>query len=309
MPSTLPTPEVWYNGLFETLNVTQRHDVYPGIDVHGALKGASSGKIVVVTGASKGIGEATAKAFAQAGAEGILLTSRTLPDLLRAKADIIAASTNEKLKVEVFAADVSVPEQVKSMIDHCLATFGRIDIIISNAGYMTTWNRISEHAPDAWWKTWETNIRGTFNVAHYGLPALIKTAGYFVILTSFGAQVRYPGGSAYLGGKHALNRLAEFVHIEYKESGVKSFAFSPGIMLTELAHTTPEIEELIKVGILWEDTLQLPAYSLVRLTSGSEDYLCGRYISANWDLDEVAALKDKIVSEELLINKLALPAQ
>ncbi|KZT42323.1 NAD(P)-binding protein [Sistotremastrum suecicum HHB10207 ss-3] len=193
------------------------------------------------------------------------------------------------------------------MVDQAFEVFGRLDIVINNAGYMSSWAPIADHDPQTWWKTYEVNIRGAFNIAHYTLPKLVESKGHIVLLSSVGAQLRVSGSSAYASGKHVTNRLAELITLEYGEKGVKSFAFHPGCILTDLARSASEVVAIIENGDMAEDKLALPANALVRLTSGTEDWLSGRYIAATWDLDDLKTMKDRILSEELLINKLALP--
>ncbi|KZS96636.1 NAD(P)-binding protein [Sistotremastrum niveocremeum HHB9708] len=305
-----------YDGWKETVfppTFKEHHDVYPGIDVRGALKGAAKGKVILITGASRGIGAETVKAFARAGALGLILASRTLPALQQIKKEIFeelqsdpSGQYDPNLRIETYTTDVSSVSQVRSMVDQAFEVFGRLDIVINNAGYMSSWAPIADHDPETWWYTYEVNIRGAFNVAHYTLPKLVESKGHIVLLSSTGAQLRVYGSSAYASSKHTTNRLAELVTLEYAEKGVKSFAFHPGAILTDLARSASEVVELVEGGHVVEDTLALPANALVRLTSGTEDWLSGRYIAANWDLDDVNGMKDKILSEELLINKLAV---
>ncbi|KZS96619.1 NAD-P-binding protein, partial [Sistotremastrum niveocremeum HHB9708] len=288
---------------------TQHHDVYPGIDINGALKEGARGKVVLITGSSKGIGAETARKYAQAGAKGLILAARTISNLEALKNEILQNKSRRpsdfhpELQVELCETDVTLVAQVQETVKKGIEAFGRLDVVICNAGYMTSWIPIVEHDPETWWKTW---VRGTFNVAHSTLPHLVKSKGHIVVITSVGAQMRIPGGSAYMNGKHALNRFAEFINAEYGEQGVKSFALHPGCMMTELASCSPQFVAMVDAGAIEIDEIALPASVLLRLTSGTEDWLSGRYVSANWDLDDVNKHKDKIIAEELLINKLAL---
>ncbi|KZT42324.1 putative oxidoreductase [Sistotremastrum suecicum HHB10207 ss-3] len=292
----------------------EHHDVYPGIDVNGARKNAARGKVIFITGASKGIGAETAKTFARAGALGLILAARTVSKLEQIKNEILEEVQSNRngqydpsLRIETYETDVSALSDVQKTVERAFELFGRLDIVINNAAYMSSWAPIAEHDPETWWNTYEVNIRGTFNVAHCTLPKLSESKGHIVLLSSLGAQLRNVGGSAYTSGKHAVNRLAELINFEYAEKGVKSFAFHPGCILTELARNSTEIVTALENRFVIEDTLALPANALVRLTSGTEDWLSGRYIAANWDLDDVNRMKDRILSEELLVNKLAVP--
>ncbi|KAJ7142670.1 hypothetical protein C8R44DRAFT_726004 [Mycena epipterygia] len=112
--------------------------------------------------------------------------------------------------------------------------------------------------------------------------------------------MRMPFASSYVVSKHALNRLNEYIHAEHPE--VKTFSLNPGAIKTSMAENNPE------AGPWLIDTLQLPAAACLRLTSGSEDWLTGRYVSANWNLDEVESdWKTRIIGQEALVNRLHIP--
>ncbi|KZS96637.1 short-chain dehydrogenase/reductase SDR [Sistotremastrum niveocremeum HHB9708] len=304
-----------YNGQAElVVPFHQHHDVYPGIDVNGALKNAARGKIILITGASQGIGAETARTFARAGALGLILAARRVPQLEQIKKEILDEARSDSdghfdpnMRIKVYKTDVASLSDVQGTVERAFEVFGRLDIVINNAAYMSSWVPIADHDPETWWNTYEVNIRGSFNVAHCTLPKLVETKGHLVLLSSLGAQMRNVGNSAYASGKHAINRIVEFINLEYAEKGVQCFAFHPGCILTELASQSTEIVSMVENGYVIEDTLALPANALVRLTSGTEDWLSGRYIAANWDLDDVNQMKDRILSEELLVNKLAVP--
>ncbi|KZT53707.1 short-chain dehydrogenase/reductase SDR [Calocera cornea HHB12733] len=292
----MPTPP-------EDLPVTHHHDIYPGI-APSRFAGSLKGKVVFITGASRGIGEATAVAFAQSGAS-LFLASRKRATLDGVKDSILKAVSDTKVGTRV--TDVVDHKSVRAAIEACVKEFGRLDVVVSNAGTMenfgqSTYTAMAEHDPDGWWQIWEVNVKGSFNVAHYALPELGKTKGYFIFLSSIGAQRRDHGASSYPTGKHAVNRIAEFAAIE--TPGVKVFAVHPGAVKTELSKAGGPW--LAKILI---DDVQLPAWTMVRLVQGTDDYLSGRYVSVNWDLDEVHdQWKEAIVEEDALKNRLALPS-
>lgn len=285
----------------ENLPVTAHHNVYPGIEP-SKFVGTLNGKVVFITGASRGIGEATAIAFARSGAT-LFLASRKQETLDTVKADIIAAVPDAN--VGTYISDVVDHESVKAAVEACVSEFGKVDVCISNSGTMEDFTQtIAQRKPEIWWQTWEVNVKGSFNVAHYALPELAKTKGYFIFVSSVGAQVRRSGASSYQSGKHAINRIAEFAAMESAGDGVKVFAIHPGGVKTELSKAGgPELAKVLN------DDVQLPAWAMVRLVQGKEDYLSGRYVSVNWDLDEVyEKWKDAIINEDALKNRLALPS-
>ncbi|KZP00359.1 NAD-P-binding protein [Calocera viscosa TUFC12733] len=285
----------------EFLPVTIHHDVYPGIEP-SKFVGTLKGKVIFITGASRGIGEATAIAFAKSGAS-LFLASRKQETLDAVKADILKAVPDAKVGTQT--TDVVEHESVKAAVEACVKEFGKIDVVISNSGTMEDFTQtIAQRDPDVWWRTWEVNVKGSFNVAHYTLPEVAKTKGYFIFVSSMGAQGRRPGASGYQSSKHAINRIAEFAAIETAQEGVKVFSLHPGGVKTELSNAAAK--EL--AGVLIDD-VQVPAWAMVRLVQGKEDYLSGRFISVTWDLDELnEKWKDAIINEDALKNRLALPS-
>ncbi|TFK53971.1 NAD(P)-binding protein [Heliocybe sulcata] len=277
------------------INITHRQDVYPGIDINGRLKGAAQGKIVYITGASRGIGAATALAYARAGCRGLFLTSTS-----RSAADLQAVGQSLRaqvpgVEVEVCVADVTDEKAVKSSVDKCIEKFGRINVVIANAGYLEKWTKIGEIDPSEWWLSF---VRGTFSVIHHSIRHLVATKGHAVLLSSGLAQILNPGSSGYATAKHALNRLAEFIQVEYGVEGVKVFSINPGGILTALSSNEPWLPPHMT------DTVELASQSMVRLTSGTEDWLSGRYVNFQWDLDELETKRKDIEEKDLLKNKL-----
>ncbi|KDQ53603.1 hypothetical protein JAAARDRAFT_209947 [Jaapia argillacea MUCL 33604] len=230
----------------EDPKITLHSDVYPGIDINGRLKGAADGKVVYIAGASRGIGAATAHAYALAGCKGLFLTGRSLDTLASVSASIrtsLPGNVGEKLVIETDAVDITDLNAVGESVKRCVQKFGRIDVVIANAGYMEAWTKITECDPIGWWKIWEVNI-------------------------------------------------------EYGEQGIKVFSIHPGGIVTELARQEPKVLPFL------HDKVELASHTMVRLSSGSEDWLSGRFISCNWDLDELAKRRTEIEEGDLLKNRL-----
>jgi NAD(P)-dependent dehydrogenase (short-subunit alcohol dehydrogenase family) len=289
------------------LDLTARHDVYGGIDPRGPLAGSAAGKVVFIAGASRGIGQATAVAFARAGARAIYLTARTEAPLLDTQAMVRAANPETQCALSV--CDVTVAGEVEAAVADCIARFGAIDAADANAGYLGPWVKIGESDPTGWWWTWEVNLRGAYHVIRYTLPHLIssarraaaagKSGGHLVLLSSIGAQLVMPGASDYQTAKHAINRLCEFVQVDHGEDGIKCFALHPGGVATELGLNMPEAMHAYLV-----DTPDLAAAFIVWLCSGQADWAAGRYLSATWDVGDLAPLQEKILQDDLLVNRL-----
>jgi NAD(P)-dependent dehydrogenase (short-subunit alcohol dehydrogenase family) len=289
------------------LNLKEHHSQYPDIDPRTTLKGSASGKTIFISGASRGIGRATAVAFAQAGADSIFITARSKDALEKSKNKILEA--NPKTQCAYMVCDVTDANQVKAAVEECVVRFGGIDVADANAGYLGKWPKIGESDISSWWMSWEVNVKGVYYVVRFCLPHLIKsarkhadegsTSGHLILISSVGAQLLMPGASDYQTSKHAINRLCEFINVDHSEDGIKCFAVNPGGVDTELARNMPEaIHEFLV------DEPELAAGFIVWLCSGRADWAKGRYLSSNWDINELLQMKDQIIRDDLLVNRL-----
>ena len=303
-----------YNSIEEQfLRITTRHALYPAIDPATALRGAASGKVVFLSGASQGIGQATAIAFAQANARAVYITARSAKGLEETRGKVLEA--NPQTKCEYRLSDVTDEQQVKAAIADCAKKFGQIDIADANAGYLDKWCKIGDSNSESWWRSWEVNIRGSYFVIRHAISHLIESAkrhsglggsgGHLILLSSVGAQLLTPGASDYQTSKHAINRLCEFVNLDHGQDGVKCFAVHPGGVPTALAKNMPS-----EMHSQLVDSPDLAAGFIVWLCSGKADWAKGRFVSANWDIDELSRFKDRILQNDLLVNRLRtkLPA-
>ncbi|KIO16546.1 hypothetical protein M407DRAFT_33810, partial [Tulasnella calospora MUT 4182] len=141
----------------------------------------------------------------------------------------------------------------------------------------------------------------------YTIPELRKTQGYIILLSSSLAQIRLPGGSSYNLAKLATIRLAEWLHAENTKSGVKAIAMHPGAVATAFGSYVVDKNPGMGLKDFFTDDPKLNAWTQVRLTSGSEDWLSGRFFDSTWGLDEVAKQKEAILEEDALKIRLALP--
>ncbi len=289
------------------LDLTERHDCYGAIDPKAALNGSAADKVVFIAGASRGIGQATAVAFAEAGARAVYLTARSEQALSETR-DLVARANPDTL-CALSACDVTDAAAVEAAVRDCAEKFGAIDAADANAGYLGPWVKIGESDPQGWWYNWEVNLRGAYHVIRFTLPHLIESAkaradegrsgGHLILLSSIGAQFLMPGASDYQTSKHAINRLCEFVQSDHGEDGIKCFAIHPGGVSTELGRSMPDAMHQYLI-----DKPQLAACFAVWLCSGRADWAAGRYLSATWDVDELTALKDEILRDDLLVNRL-----
>ncbi|THH21081.1 hypothetical protein EW146_g417 [Bondarzewia mesenterica] len=285
-------------GLDEDLPVTVRNDVYPTIDPKTHYDGQTyAGKVVFITGASRGIGEETALQYARAGAS-LALVARKQATLDSVKAAILKEVFDAK--VIAFPADVTHVEEIEKAIKATIDTFGRLDILIANAGVARPMEKpFAQHDPDGWWNTLEVNVRGVYNAVHFAIPYLQKTKGYVIAMSSSVAQLRFAHASDYAISKHALGRLVEFIVLENPD--IKAFALHPGAIPTEMGRSS-------NAPVPLDDTVALPASTTLYLTSGRADWLSGRYVASVWDLGDVDRdWKTKIIEQNGLVSKLYIP--
>jgi NAD(P)-dependent dehydrogenase (short-subunit alcohol dehydrogenase family) len=289
------------------LDLTARHDRYAAIDPRSALRHSAEDKVVFIAGASRGIGQATAIAFAEAGARAVYLTARTKAALMETQA--LVGQANPATRCALLACDVTRAADVEAAVADCVGIFGGIDVADANAGYLGPWVKIAQSDPEAWWRNWEVNLRGSYHVARFTLPHLIQSAsaraaegrsgGHLVLLSSIGAQLLLPGASDYQTSKHAINRLCEFVQTDHDVDGIKCIAMHPGGVATDLGRNMPDNMHQYLI-----DSPDLAACFAVWICSGQADWAKGRYLSANWDVAELVAMKDAILRDDLLVNRL-----
>lgn len=174
---------------------SNRHDTYPAIDPR---KADLSDKVILITGASKGVGKAIALAFAQSGARGLVLLARSSLAPVQ-EACLSMQRPGHPLQILTLHVDIANNDQVEAAAKQVEATFGRLDIVINNVGYLGGSDLIAESDTEEWWKGWEVNIRGTYHVTRAFVPLLIQAGGdkTIVNMSSSGALGIGAGYSSY----------------------------------------------------------------------------------------------------------------
>jgi len=194
------------------------------------------------------------------------------------------------VKIQKIITDVTSKDSVKALFD---AIEGHIDVLVNNAGVLEQCIPLGDQDPDAWLRTWDVNVRGTF-LPIYNLVNRQKSNCYIINTSSVGSIGTRPGFSAYQPSKTAINRISDFLDKEYPE--IKVMAYHPGGVMSKLAKESMPKE----TWSMLNDKPELAGNFCVWLTSGKADFLSGRYSSCNWDVDELSAMKDKIVEKDLL---------
>lgn len=206
-------------------------------------------KVVIITGASSGLGEATARRLAERGAKLVLAARRK--ERLVALADELTATGAE---VVWQVTDVTDSQQVESLAALTKQTFARIDILINNAGLMPL-APLDALKVDEWEQMIDVNIKGVL----YGIAAVLPTmreqhSGHVINLSSVAGHKVFPGGAVYCATKYAVKALSEGLRMEAGDE-IRSTNISPGAIATELTSTITDpdaakaAEELYKAAI------------------------------------------------------------
>ncbi|AVS89011.1 oxidoreductase [Paracidovorax avenae] len=187
-------------------------------------------KVVLITGASSGIGEATARLLADSGAT-VLLGARRTDRLERIVADITAGGGI----AEARALDVTRRADVEAFAAHALERFGRIDVIVNNAGVMPL-SPMASLRVDEWDRMIDVNIRGVLHGIAAVLPAMqAQRSGHVVNVASIGAHAVSPTAAVYCATKYAVWALSEGLRQEH--SDIRVTTISPGVTASELAES------------------------------------------------------------------------
>lgn len=188
------------------------------------------GKSALVTGASRGIGEAIARELADAGVA-VMLTARSEGDIARIAQEIRDSGG----RAEATGCDVSQWKDVKRAVEACCEAFGKIDILVNNAGLIEPVARIAESDPDAWGLVADVNYKGVYYGMRAAIPSMLAQGGGTVLTISSGAAVSaLEGWSHYCSSKAAALSLTRCAHKEYGEQGIHVVGLSPGTVATDM---------------------------------------------------------------------------
>lgn len=219
-----------------------------------------SGKVVLVTGASSGIGRAMARAVAAAGAQ-VALVGRSDERLQAVASDIGEDAL-------ALAADLTKPGEVDRVVSETVARFGRIDILLPNAGLYIPGD-VAEGDPDAWDELMAINVNSVFRLARAVLPGMIERAGgHIVITSSVSGHQAIHWEPIYSASKHAIQSFVHGLRRQVARHNIRVGEVAPGVVLNELwgyndpAAISAKVET--REGLRSEDVADAVLYMLTR---------------------------------------------
>lgn len=189
-------------------------------------------KIVLITGATAGIGKACAYHFAQEGAR-IIITARRA-NILNEIAEDIRAKHNS----DVYAVKLNVKDydEVKYMINSLPDEWKAIDTLVNNAGMARGTKKIQEEDAEGWNEVIDTNIKGVLNVSREVIPGMIeRKRGHVINIGSIAGRQAYSGGAVYCGTKHALQGITHSMRLDLLGTGVRVTTVDPGLVETDFS--------------------------------------------------------------------------
>ncbi len=216
------------------------------------------GKVIVITGASSGLGEAAARHLSAQGAIVVLGARRA--DRIQSLADEL---NNKGGKAQALSTDVTKHAQVKALVDAAVQTYGRIDVLINNAGLMPQ-SPLDRLKLDEWNQMIDVNIKGVL----YGIAAALpymkeQKAGHIINVSSVAGHKVRVGGAVYAATKHAVRVISEGLRQEVKPYNLRTTIISPGAVDTELPNTISEPDVARGMQQYYKD-YAIPADSFAR---------------------------------------------
>lgn len=188
------------------------------------------GQAAIVTGASRGIGAATARELAKDGVS-VVLAARSSTDIDRLAGEIRDTGG----AAAAVTCDVSRYDDVARTIAHCREKFGRLDILVNNAGTIDPIARLADSDPDEWCRAVDINYKGVYFGLRAALPVMqAQGSGVIVNMSSGAATAALEGWSHYCSTKAAVLSLTRCAHKEYSEEGVRIVGLSPGTVATDM---------------------------------------------------------------------------
>ncbi|KZL67436.1 short chain dehydrogenase reductase [Colletotrichum incanum] len=264
---------------------------YPAIDPADPEL-SLAGKVVIITGASRGIGErGLVPAFAKAGVKALVLVARDETKLNAVAEE--AKKLNADLETFVYPVDIADGAGIETLFEKVSATYGHADVLVNNAAVLTALDTITTSDPKVWMDDLTTNIGGAFYPTFHFLRSLPSTSHGTIVNVTTIAHWIVPGMSSYVLAKLASLQLAAYVAAETAPQGnVTAIGLHPGLVHTDM--TSDYFRPFA------QDSPELVGGTAVWLCSERARFLNGRFMAANWDVGDLYKRRGEIVERDLL---------
>ncbi|HLZ30411.1 MAG TPA: SDR family oxidoreductase [Chloroflexota bacterium] len=275
-------------------------------------------QVVLITGASRGLGRAVARRLADDGAS-LVLAARNEPELAAAGRDLVESGLAPGQQVICMQVDVTCGEDVERLVDRALGLTGRLDVLVCNAGVYGPLGLLEDVAWEEWVDAIHINLMGTVLCCRGVVPAMRRQgAGKIILLSGGGATQPLPRLSAYAASKAAVVRFGETLAEEVKDAGIAVNVVAPGSLNTRLLAQVLEAgpervgREFYDRAVRQSETggtpLDIPADLIAFLASTASDGVTGRLLSAVWDdWRGLPALRDQLAGSDVYTLRRIVP--
>ncbi|KAK4446610.1 short chain dehydrogenase reductase [Podospora aff. communis PSN243] len=275
--------------------ITPYHQkLYPAIDPTRPEL-STAGKSILITGAGSGIGAETALAFAKSGASHIGLVGRRASALESTKSNITSSHPN--VTVHILPADITSLPSITSALQTFASSLPsgnqKIDVLVACAGYINAIAPLSQTDPVDFWKVFEVNVQGNYNLLRAFRDVRAAEAVVLHVDTAMAHMAYIPGYAAYQASKLAATKV--FEHFGAEEEGVRVVQYHPGLYKTEIGGTTEHL------GLPW-DEIDLAGGFAVWAASEEAGFLDGRFVWAAWDVDGLKELRGRLEGDRGLFT-------
>jgi NAD(P)-dependent dehydrogenase (short-subunit alcohol dehydrogenase family) len=241
------------------------------------------GKVALVTGASSGIGRATALELARRGAK-VVVAARRQDELEQVVQEITAARGN----AAAITVDVSKEDDLRKLVDFTVSTYGRLDVAFNNAGTEGVFAPLLEQDAERFDMVFEPNVRGVLNAMKYEAEVMLKQgSGSIINNASMGGVIGFENASVYIASKHAVVGMTKTASIEWFRRGVRVNALCPGLIETPFHHRgiwpSAEVQQSFAAGTpagRWGSADEMAAI-VAFLASDDSSYVSGHSLVAD----------------------------
>ena len=244
--------------------------------------GEFTGKVAVVTGASSGIGRASALFYAREGAQVVVSDINETGG--QETVALIQAAKGEAFFVKT---DVATPADCEALVKKTVKKFGRLDFACNNAGIGGEQNLTADYSVEGWQKVIAINLSGIFYCMKYEIPAMLKTGGGAIVnMVSILGQVGFTGAPAYVAAKHGVIGLTKNAAIDYAAKGIRVNSIGPAFIRTPMIASLEENADALNmlIGLHPMGRLGLPeevAELVIWLSSKRASFVTGAYYSVD----------------------------